>query len=108
MVSDRSDSNISTSGTSPSTNPVVVDVMEMVIIVVSSVSYSLESIISTSGSSPSTSPDVVDVTELVIIVVDSVRMAGHRLEAGPQIAANCLELPSPTEKDFQMLAFLQG
>ena len=58
--------------------------------------------------SPFTSPDVVDVTELVIIVVDSVRMAGHRLEAGPQIAANCLELPSPTEKDFQRLAFLQG
>jgi hypothetical protein len=79
--------------------------MEMVIIVVGSVSYSLKSIISTSGSSPSTSPDVVDVTESVIIVVESVRMAGHRLEAGPQIALNRhLQL----KRIFNCLAFLQG
>ena len=46
--------------------------MELVIIVVDSVSDSSDSIISTSGTSPSASPDVVDMMELVIIVVGSV------------------------------------
>ena len=66
------DSIVSTYGCNPSTSPDVVDVMELVIIVVDSVSDSSDSIISTSGTSPSASPDVVDVMELVIIVVGSV------------------------------------
>ena len=60
------------SGSSSSTSPVVVDVMEWVIIVVDSVSDSLDSIVSTSGTSPSASPVLVDVMEWVITVVGSV------------------------------------
>jgi hypothetical protein len=46
--------------------------MEWVIIVVDSVSDSLDSIISTYGCNPSTSPVLVDEMEWVIIVVGSV------------------------------------
>jgi hypothetical protein len=46
--------------------------MELVIIVVDSVSDSLDSIVSTSGTSPSTSPVLIDVMEWVITVVGSV------------------------------------
>jgi hypothetical protein len=60
------------SGCTPFTSPVVVDVMEWVIIVVDSVSDSLDSIISTYGCNPSTSPVLVDEMEWVIIVVGSV------------------------------------
>jgi hypothetical protein len=46
--------------------------MELVIIVVDSVSDSLDSIINTSGTSPSAIPVLVDEMEWVIIVVGSV------------------------------------
>ena len=60
------------SGCNPFTSPDVVNMMELVIIVVDSVSDSLDSIVSTSGTSPSASPVLIDVMEWVITVVGSV------------------------------------